>query len=440
MNATRHILGWTLLLAVCYGCSSIRVIITPPLPGLSATADNLRSTPTGTASATQQPVHTQINSATSTPTSVEAGRIYVVSHPNYQALEISNLTTEPLVKTRAIKAPLGSQADIKRGVGEALVSTFSHFSNMIAYWVQSNSGELWISDTELKSPQRIFVDSTGEYVGQFAIPYGATRLLWSADDNYLIVEAQEIRKQSLIYSIKNRKLEPWPWSCNLVAVSPRTGRLSTWCSSTEGRSGFSVIEWGGDIWYSDESPNQTAVKRSADMNYSWGWSSDGNKIAYFDPQDENGRLFVADASGPKLAILPGIAWMGPVTSYSFDFFSRYPIQWSRDGNRLLVYGQGDECPKQENLATGELQKRPCWQVIDANKGEVLWRTNKIASVWPNEDLRDARIDVAVFAPDSDFLAMGVFRGGPRYVVLAAVSSGRAMILGNFSGSDMYWMP
>lgn len=436
MKAASRVVWIVLALSISWGCSSGVQTLTSPPPSFTAPSDTVVSTST---------IATEvINSASLTPERAgsptsgpeAASGIYIVSPPQYRVLSATNLTSQPAIQAEVIEpSPSGAQ-----DVGDSSVSVFSHFSGMVAYWVQSPAGELWISDIDLKSAKRILTDSTNEYVGEFAVPYGAIRLLWSADDRYLIVDATQTGKQSLIYSIEEQTLEEWPWSCDAVALSPRTKQLATWCRSTEAEPSYAVMEWGGGIWISEQPPTQMLVSRGADQAFSWGWSRTGDKIAYFDPQDQQGRLFIADAAGSKQAFVPGIAWIGPITSYSFEFSSRYPIRWSRNGSRLLIFGQGTDCPPQESAVTGELSMRPCWQVIDSDTGQVLWTSVDISVLWPDQQMSDVTIEMAVFSPNSDYLALAVFRGGPRYIVLSAIQPAIPTILENSSGSDMYWWP
>ena len=52
---------------------------------------------------------------------------------------------------------------------------------------------------------------------------------WSPDDLHLIAEPDEERgRKGAIYHLLTGKLEDWPYTCDRVALSPRSGRLATW--------------------------------------------------------------------------------------------------------------------------------------------------------------------------------------------------------------------
>ena len=74
---------------------------------------------------------------------------------------------------------------------------------------------------------------------------------WSPDDWHLIFVPDGNPASGSIYHIKTNTWEAWPYNdCNQVAVSPKTGRLATWCLSVSNPDTFAVIEWGGEIWVS----------------------------------------------------------------------------------------------------------------------------------------------------------------------------------------------
>lgn len=270
--------------------------------------------------------------------------------------------------------------DSNRSPAHALLLTFANNKDFVAYWTDGISGQLWVSDLAYQAPQLIFSDKANNYPVKSPpnLDY-KVRLTWSPDDLHVIVDAPSGPAPDLIYHLQTEVLEPWPWECDRVASSPRTGHFATWCSSTKGESRYAVMEWGGEIWYSEQPPAEELVHGMKllppqwveTLLQTWAWSADGQQIAYFDSTDSTGYLHIVDASGKHLKILPGgVKQVGGV-------ITPMDIQWSQDGQRLLVYAYGSEsnpCPLYRspispNSVAGNA---PCWQVLDTATGNILW--------------------------------------------------------------------
>jgi hypothetical protein len=405
----RRLLIWLIVVLSCTGCS-------------------MSSPSSDTATAIASPT------AMLTP----IGRIYLMRFPVYEAIDMKDLpaglTTASTVLNEGTPNPPNG---MPQGLGGALVTVVSHFSKQVAYWVRSGAGgELWIADLAYQHPQRIFVDKDGKYASQSSIAYDKALLIWSPDDRYLMIDATLVGAPNMLYQVQDQKLETWPWECNELAISPQTNRLALWCRSTEGKSGFASLEWNAAIRYSTAGPTNLLAQRMPNESPTWAWSS-SDSIAYFDSSDTQKRLFIADSGGVR-SLLPGIAQFGSIVSYATEFSSRHLIQWSADGRRLLVYGQGKQCPQRHNAATGELQSYACWQVVDAQSGEIIWTTLDLVNLWPDKGMADTEIQSAIFSPDGNFVALGAYRGGPKYLVVASLATKTATIIENYNGTDMYW--
>ncbi len=331
----------------------------------------------------------------------------------------------------------------------ALLLTYAHFADLVAYWTDDTPRQLWISDLDYQRPQSIYTDVAGKYpVKNPSYTDHQLRLLWSPDDRHLIVDAPTGSVPDLIYHIQNGKLEEWPWECDRVALSPRTGRLATWCPSTTSQSHYAVMEWGGEIWYSDVAPT-TEIVRGVKLSppkwiealvQPWAWSADGQHIAYFDPTDADMYLHIAGASGERLTVLPG--------GYRGETFL-VELEWSQDGRRLLVeaYGTvGHSCPRYRPPApSSESEEAPCWQVLDTETGTVLWTLSDSAAGimsllgQPADGIVAWHSPSAVISPDGKLVALTLSAGAvdSRYVV--NIETGQIKIIPPPVGA-MRWGP
>jgi|GEM_PF-3345681 len=376
----------------------------------------------------------------SPPASETEGSLYLMMFPSYEVIKINSLSEPISITIQVINiSPPGPGPGATTTIGAALLSSFSHFSQKIAYWVRNEHGELWISDLAYAHPQPVFVDTQDAYLTQSAFAYSWLRLIWSPDDRHLIVDASLSDAPSLIYNLQAQTLAPWPWNCNMIGHSPRSGRVALWCAASNRSSNYAVMEWGGKIWYTDQRPTNVLVKYAPGQNPTWGWSPAGDQVAFFDPQEAEGNLLLASAEGIRLKTQPGSTYLANPFSYSFDFSTQYPIQWSRDGQKLLIYANSQRCPDLLSMMSGLAEEHPCWQVLDAYTGERLWSPLDIDFLWPDEEMEETRVQSAVFSPTGEYLALGIFRGGPRDTVIANIQAKTATILGNYLGS-MYWAP
>lgn len=301
----------------------------------------------------------------------------------------------------------------------ALLLTFANTKDLVAYWTDSASGQLWISDLAYQEPRLIFSDEANDYRVKDPpnLDY-KVKLTWSPDDLHLIVDVPSGSTPDLIYDLQTEVLEPWPWECDQIAFSPRTEHFATWCSSTSGEARYAVMEWGGEIWYSEQPPADKLVRGVKllppqwieTLLQTWAWSADGQQIAYFDPADFKGYLHIVDASGKHLKVLPGgVKQAGEITAPA-------DLQWSQDGQRLLVHAYGSKshpCPLYRSPVSPNsvASNAPCWQVLDTATGNILWTLLDSAEglMATQSEPADAIVDwkslMATISPDGKLVAL-----------------------------------
>lgn len=167
-------------------------------------------------------------------------------------------------------------------------------------------------------------------------------LEWSQDDLHLFISSINLVEEKFVYHLESDVLEPWPYECNRLAISPSSQQVSTWCFPTSDGDEIAVMEWGGEIWFSDEEPEDLIVEQHDVPVKPWSWSADGKSIGYFDPADPEGYFYITDQFGEqKLKALPGSAyWLGDKVPRSQSI--RFPlIQWSKHGDRIILFANGN---------------------------------------------------------------------------------------------------
>jgi hypothetical protein len=263
------------------------------------------------------------------------------------------------------------------GPADALTAAFAHFSNRFAYWTQIETGKLWVSDLAYQDPQAVYTDDRDLH-HMSGVESGEFKLVWTPDDLHVILDSQDAAYESLIYHLETGTVEQWPWKCDRVAQSPYTSRLATWCRSVSGDDRFAIIEWGGEILYSDSGP-EAYLFISDQLETNSAWSADGEAVAYFDPADPDGHLFIVDSTGVQTRLFPGAAWWSTEdTLRSKIALPDRLIAWSDDGSALLVFAHElgtNSCPlwmNQSSQSPDHGYDIPCWQAVDVASGKPIW--------------------------------------------------------------------
>lgn len=288
----------------------------------------------------------------------------------------------------------------------ALIASFSHYSNKIAYWVNSSEGgKIFVYDLLSNEQLLIFSDDSGEFsIEQFGSQ--ELSLIWSQDDLHLIIRNNQNLESSMIYNLTEDSLTSWEWKCDQIAISLRTNKLATWCISLGSEDMFAVMEWGGEIWISDSAPEHNIVQSDA-LQIIWSFSPDGEYVVFFDPTS-NGNLSLANNLGLLTVLLPNAAWWE-----NDDFIASklsaptFPIQWSVDGKSLLVFANeldDTHCPQWDNIsaAVSTIYDIPCWQLINLETGAILW---SLGESFQQEQSRYWQFDTATLSSNGNYVAV-----------------------------------
>lgn len=330
-------------------------------------------------------------------------------------------------------------------LGAARFVSYANFANKIAFWVENAGGELWITDLDLKEPVQVFANKDEGYVDE-QNSQDAINLIWLPNDRHVIFWLGDSTQDRVIIDVHNSGIEPWPWECKQVALSPRTSRLAIWCSSSDEHQGLAVVEWSGEIWYSDILPQSNLINLDREtLELFSGWSASGDYFAYFDRIDNSYSLIIADSSGEKLFTFPNTSWQARnVVDESRISLPQKLLHWSQDGSRLLFFGyeQTDgACPQyvdsfspSENPAFDV----PCWQVFDLQTKQIIWTWLNFTQSLGNENSQYWEVWDGTIAPNGNVLAFHVKPFGRGRLGIADIKTNEVQLWESIGGAYMRW--
>lgn len=344
------------------------------------------------------------------------------------------------------------------GPGQSEYVAFSHYSDQVAYWLESPPGELWVSDVAYQSPQRILMDSERRYVPEFKKPQGEIKIVWSPDDLHLFLYHLHQPELSRIFHLGTNESEAWYWNCDSIILSSKSGMLAMLCpriaSAAPEEKEYAILEWGGEIWFSDEYPGEPFLSPSSDGTALWQWSSNGELLAYFNPNDVEGYLHIADRQGNIQKLLPGSSLYANSEAEGYKQYEFLdvldvdsPFFWAKDAPVLLVngFGQSDQpCPPLVSSYDPDLFEAiwPCWQAVDVNTGNVIWIETSLAknlSLAKNEhDPVNMAINGLAVEPGGRAIVVQSFYPKSR-LVLVNLRTSEAMTFSHYdSYNHIYW--
>lgn len=286
-------------------------------------------------------------------------------------------------------------------------AAFSNDGDFLAYLFQTEDGyELWLTDSRLWLPElAISIESKHEVAS----------LEWLVNDKYLLMRlgsleednvGQKIRiDESYIVNPRSGLIESpedWSGSCNILAFSPRTGNLATWCIDEGTNQENIVIEIDGELWTTDQEPSEILKELAFEGETSWAWSYDEDYIG-FTKFDRGESLYYSPTDKDMPILLAG------TDSGPFGFLS-----WSPNSEYLMYFGKCED---------GNF----CHIISQVENKEVLWtsQTNTLTNVGP-----------VAWSPNSDFIAIST----PNSIVIVNLSSRQKVFeINNISVIDLKWI-
>jgi hypothetical protein len=322
---------------------------------------------------------------------------------------------------------------------------FANYADLVAY-IDIDS-RVWIADLAKKHPVLIYTDPALIDWNDAGEDHDA-KLIWTPDDHHLIIDYWDPSHEDLIYHPLTGQLEDWNFTCDSIALSPRTQRLAIWCSTNLDDHRYAVVEWRGEIWFSDtpsqnepilsspiEAQEEDLPFRSFPLYWNAGWSLNG-EVAFFNDSDNTRTLFVADLLGEIVARYPN---KGHRVYYDFS------IQWSKDGRRLLVdvpTTPEQSCPKEVSPLDDSVGVMPsCWQVIDAATGETIWSLHDLVPLEIGWQQGIWRIyDRPTISANAEMLAIVSFAGGDRRFDIIDIDTGEILMHPPYLVEQARWGP
>lgn len=324
---------------------------------------------------------------------------------------------------------------------------FSNSHNMLAYLFMNE--QVWIED--LTAHQSILVY-------QYPTPIKSPSpfddvypdLIWLPDDYHLIIDNKLPGMDDLLLNLETGQIETWSSTCDSVALSPRTARLAVWCTQPNGGP-ITVLEWGGEVWQTFEPPQEKLFQAytvgdednpsAFPLYYNSAWSVDGQQVAFFDPADPTGALWIADSSGTLFKKLEASAYWLSSDDTLVNSYPLLPIQWAKDGSHILFFGVGAPeraCPDRKSWITDEMIKNTaCWQVLEVSTSQIIWQAGDLLSqldphelnyepgmLWLGAALSSngSRVAVSIYNPPS----VTIYVSDTKNKKLLAYSMGRQM--------------
>jgi hypothetical protein len=299
------------------------------------------------------------------------GEIYLWGQPFYASLD-------PRYYLHLFPVVISPEGDNLPSPGRAEALVFSNYSQQVAYLheLEDKTLQLWLAGLDMQELTLLWTDTTGIFRDRYI--YYDYRMQWGPNDGSIFLaipqeNSGKIEFTRVVYTLSDQITTTLSDACTAIGKSPQTNQMAVWCPiENQGISSYVVIETNGTQWVSDALPTQRRITA-----LDWTFSPDADRILY---ATEQGTLAIVDSSGSILQ-LPVTA-----TGYSEGFFRRQ-LKWSRDGERVLVYGYG------AGLAQCSLEAEiPCWLVFNATTGELVWKDEHFS----HSD--------ATFSPDGNWVA------------------------------------
>lgn len=286
------------------------------------------------------------------------------------------------------------QTEDAKGPSDAFDLSFSRYTQQIAYLTNLNGVELWIADQQLTKVEQVWSD--GEEWLSNPDAYEQGDIYWGPNDMSIFIKRAD---RIVVYSLKERRAFQWAGRCNTLAQIPGTDELGIWCILRNGNTlKYGVVGNYGTILEFSSAPTNLISNI-----IEWAYSPDGDRVLYATDQGDVG---IVDTKGEYISLS---VVFSPVTS---PLMTRRGLQWSQDGSQLLVYGYdggADMCYKSPSL--GDM---PCWLLIDAWAGDILWAPPREAS---------SSFDAAL-SSNGEWLAINIWAPRDQRTIVVSIKTGK----------------
>jgi len=371
------------------------------------TRSAIEETPPAPVRSTITPTETVIGTEVSA--NVPSGRLYAWLYGVLNDCQYGFI--DPVASDSPSLHPLFPQDADVPGPCEAVALGFSRFSDRVAYIIVAGHAELWMGDVGLKDVKRVWTDSE-DLLASVALPEAGNilRVEWTASDNAILLTGELVDGSLVLYSLPAATARGGHGSCDRLTWGQPGMGFEIWCRM-ERPDGLAYVgvDSTGSLRASTAPPEGSNVVRD------WALSKEGDAALY-----ATGNLrVVLEAPEANVTELP--VTYSPLIGYPH----RRGLQWSANGERVLVYGSPDVrsyCPPFADLAFGDLVERPCWIVFDALSGDLVW--------WPRDSVAEMLSTRwqqlvgdhdATISPDGEWLFLSLLDPPFRYGVVASIS-------------------
>lgn len=321
------------------------------------------------------------------PTAIATAPSLTLALPTDVASATGELTTEALSNTpsgwllmsdpvgiRQIKVPDGKWEYVLRKSENWLKwgANFSENKELLAYWVRySDRNEVWVTSLSRWQPERVLLVEED-------IDLGA---IWAVNDRYILSQLTVVDNSGPLEENKTVRTyivdmntgslvnDPyWPGSCNVVAPSPSSGKLSLWCiqADPDTTPQYLVLESETAPWVTEHPPD--IIIDNCISNAVCAWSADDRYIAY-----------IVQSSIPEPLYYSPVSGFAPVhlEDEQSEHIS-FPL-WSPDSQYLYYVGGcaalGISCPNVMSIK----DQRVIWRAEDSSGQDLgldaMWVTN-----------------------------------------------------------------
>ncbi len=296
-------------------------------------------------------------------------------------------------------------------------ANFSGNNLFVAYWIQTSSKlELWVSNLKQWDPKQLIALSD--------VDYDLVGLQWVLGDKTLLIQLGHFTEETpgININIESSYLvnvsgdivsdEHWSGKCTILAFSPRTDSLATWCFEEVPQGDmqqYIVVEEDGAVWRIEQHPEEILKEIQFDGETHWAWSPDGEYAAYtlfFNGQE---YLYYTSTNVNTSTLI----FDNNSNQYSF-------LGWSPDNQYLSYSGK---CPNGLR----------CQVIMEVGTQNIVW----------SSQMTNWTADHLAWSPNSQYIATSVTDlKSPittQIVIIDVISSQEVFHIPNLPAIDMVWL-
>jgi hypothetical protein len=420
MNRFCNFITWIFLFLAIYGC-------TPIIPETSSTPEPVL-TPNGVQVTRQAVESPPVNDEA---TSLKTPQTTPDLVPTYQTTDLATPTATPMSPSTNSDISKILQSDLfvvnstgilrlsladgereyllrKKGDWGDWSTSFSETGQLLAYWIRTETtSELWLAHLKPWFPELMMTVD---------VNYDVVSLEWLANDRFLLIrlgsfEEREVgHKITIVWSsildVTAKNIvspENWLGSCTILAFSPQTNHLATWCPGIqEGEVEYIVVEESGEVWFTEQDPDEVLKEIQFDGETHWAWSQDRKYVAFTQFEEEEKLYYTpADINSPTT--------LADNNSNLYSF-----LNWSPNNQFLSYFGK---CP--DGLF--------CHIILDVTRQNIVWHS-QVSSL--------GSVGRLIWSPDNQYVAVSVLG---EIVIINIESHEEVLRLQNIPVVEMVWV-